>query len=48
MSGKVSLDERRRLVAESLQVGNPGNNARDLAGQGDPRTESQIDRKSVV
>jgi ParB family protein of integrating conjugative element (PFGI_1 class) len=43
MSGKVSLDERRRLVAESLQVGNPGNNARDLAGQGDPRTESQIE-----
>ena len=43
MSGKVSLDERRRLVAESLQVGNPGNNSRDLAGQGDPRTESQID-----
>ena len=43
MSGKVSLDERRRLVAESLQVGNPGNNARDLAVQGDPRTESQIE-----
>ena len=43
MSGKVSLDERRRLVAESLQVGNPGNNARDLAGQNDPRTESQIE-----
>jgi len=43
MSGKVSLDERRRLVAESLQVGNPGNNSRDLAGQGDPRTESQIE-----
>jgi len=43
MSGKVSPDERRRLVAESLQVGNPGNNSRDLAGQGDPRTESQIE-----
>jgi ParB family protein of integrating conjugative element (PFGI_1 class) len=43
MSSKVSLDERRRLVAESLQVGNPGNNARDLAGQSDPRTESQIE-----
>jgi ParB family protein of integrating conjugative element (PFGI_1 class) len=43
MSGKVSLDERRRRVAESLQVGNPGNNARDLAGQNDPRTESQIE-----
>ena len=24
MSGKVSVDERRRLVAESLQVGNCG------------------------
>lgn len=43
MSGKVSVDERRRLVAESLRVGNPGNNARDLAGQNDPRTESQIE-----
>jgi ParB family protein of integrating conjugative element (PFGI_1 class) len=43
MSGKVSLDERRRLVAESLQVGNPRNNGRDLAGQNDPRTESQIE-----
>jgi ParB family protein of integrating conjugative element (PFGI_1 class) len=43
MSGKVSVDERRRLVAESLRVGNPGNNARDLAGQSDPRTESQIE-----
>ena len=32
MSGKVSVDERRRLVAESLRVGNPGNNARDLVG----------------
>ena len=27
---KVSVDARRRLVAQSLQVGNPGNNARDL------------------
>jgi ParB family protein of integrating conjugative element (PFGI_1 class) len=43
VSGKVSVDERRRLVAESLRVGNPGNNARDLAGQVDPRTESQIE-----
>lgn len=32
MSQKVSVDERRRLVAQSLQVGNPGNNARDLPG----------------
>jgi ParB family protein of integrating conjugative element (PFGI_1 class) len=43
VSGKVSVDERRRLVAESLRVGNPGNNARDLAGQNDPRAESQIE-----
>ena len=43
MNGKVSVDERRRLVAESLQVGNPGNNARDLPGQRDPRSESQIE-----
>jgi ParB family protein of integrating conjugative element (PFGI_1 class) len=43
VSGKVSVDERRRLVAESLRVGNPGNNARDLAGQVDPRAESQIE-----
>ena len=35
MSQKVSIDERRRLVAQSLQVGNPGNNARDLPGQAD-------------
>jgi ParB family protein of integrating conjugative element (PFGI_1 class) len=43
MSAKVSVDDRRRLVAESLRVGNPGNNARDIAGQVDPRTESQIE-----
>jgi ParB family protein of integrating conjugative element (PFGI_1 class) len=43
MNGKVSMDERRRLVAESLQVGNPGNNARDLPGHRDPRSESQIE-----
>jgi ParB family protein of integrating conjugative element (PFGI_1 class) len=35
MTQKVSVDERRRLVAESLQVGNPGNNARDLPSKGD-------------
>jgi ParB family protein of integrating conjugative element (PFGI_1 class) len=39
----VSVDERRRLVAESLHVGNPGNNARELAAQGDAPTESQIE-----
>jgi ParB family protein of integrating conjugative element (PFGI_1 class) len=35
MNQKVSVDERRRLVAQSLQVGNPGNNARDLPGAPD-------------
>lgn len=43
MSHKVSVDERRRLVAESLQVGNPGNHARDLPGQIDARGECQIE-----
>jgi len=43
MSGKVSVDERRRLVAESLQVGNPGNNARGLADQSEPRADCQIE-----
>ena len=37
MSQKVSVDARRRLVAQSLQVGNPGNNARDLPGVADGR-----------
>lgn len=39
----VSVEERRRLVAESLRVGNPGNNARDLPAQADPRHECQIE-----
>lgn len=39
----VSIEERRRLVAESLQVGNPGNNARDLPDRADPRVECQIE-----
>ncbi|MGE0288420.1 MAG: ParB family protein [Bradyrhizobium sp.] len=38
----VSIEERRRLVAESLRVGNPGNNARELPAQADPRHECQI------
>ena len=37
VSQKASVDERRRLVAQSLQVGNPSNNARDLPGQADAR-----------
>ena len=38
----TSIEQRRRLVAESLQVGNPGNNARDLPEQADPSHECQI------
>lgn len=34
---KASVDARRLLVAQSLQVGNPGNNARDLPGGPDAR-----------
>jgi len=37
--------QRRRLVAESLGVGNPGNNARDLPIQADPRHDCQIELK---
>ena len=33
----ASVDARRQLVAQSLQVGNPGNNARDLPGGPDAR-----------
>ena len=40
---QVSIDERRRLVAESLRVGNPGNNARELPAQADPRHDCQIE-----
>ena len=47
MSGKVSVDERRRLVAESLRVGNPGNNARDLAGQVDLRWNRRSSSRST-
>ena len=36
------IEQRRRMVAESLQVGNPGNNARDLPDQADPTHECQI------
>lgn len=39
----VSIEERRRLVAESLRVGNPGNNSRELPTQADPRHECQIE-----
>lgn len=39
----ASIEERRRLVAESLQVGNPGNRARDLPEHADPRHDCQIE-----
>ncbi len=39
----LSLEERRQLVAQSLQVGNPGNNARLLPEEADPRVECQIE-----
>jgi len=38
----TSTDERRRRVAESLRVGNPGNNAHDLPAQADAHAECQI------
>lgn len=42
-TGSVSLQERRRLVAESLRVGNPGNNARELPAHADPRQDCHIE-----
>ena len=39
----VSIEERRRLVAESLRVGNPGSNSRELPAQADPRHDCQIE-----
>jgi ParB family protein of integrating conjugative element (PFGI_1 class) len=41
--GKTALDERSRRVAQSLSVGNPGNNARSLPPQAGPRAECQIE-----
>ena len=41
--GKSALDERSRRVAESLSVGNPGNNARSLPPQASPHAECQIE-----
>ena len=43
MSSQTAVDERRRQVIASLQVGNPGNNARDLPGQVDPNGECQME-----
>ncbi len=40
---QASVDVRRRLVALSLRVGNPANNARDLPAQADPLRECQIE-----
>jgi len=41
--GKSALDERSRRVAESLSVGNPGNNARSLPPHAGPLVECQIE-----
>ena len=46
-SRRVSITERRRLVAESLRIGNPRNNARDLPADADPRHECQIELRVV-
>jgi ParB family protein of integrating conjugative element (PFGI_1 class) len=40
---QLSIDERRRLVAESLRVGNPDSRSGDLPAQADPRQECQIE-----
>jgi len=42
-SRQVSVEARRRLVAESLQVGNPGNRSTDLPAQADPLHDCQIE-----
>jgi ParB family protein of integrating conjugative element (PFGI_1 class) len=39
----TSIEERRRLVAESLQVGNPASRSKDLPEQADPRHDCQIE-----
>ncbi|MCC6243939.1 MAG: ParB N-terminal domain-containing protein [Gemmatimonadaceae bacterium] len=43
MRTKPTDDERRRQVAVSLQVGNPGNNARDLGARLDLQADGQIE-----
>ena len=43
MKSKPSDDERRRQVAASLQVGNPGNNARELGARLDQQMDCQIE-----
>jgi hypothetical protein len=37
------IEERRRLVAESLRVGNPSNQARELPLQADPKQDCPIE-----
>ncbi len=39
----ASIEERRRLVAESLRVGNPGSPSKDLPERADPRHDCQIE-----
>lgn len=40
---RTSIEERRRLVAESLNVGNPANNGTQLPEVADPRFECQLE-----
>ena len=42
-SRQPSIEERRRLIAESLNVGNPPNKAGDLPSVADPRFDCQIE-----
>ncbi len=42
-SRQVSFEARRRLVAASLQVGNPGSKSKDLPAQADPLHDCQIE-----
>lgn len=39
----IPVEERRRRVAESLRIGNPGNRAQNLPADADPRQECQIE-----
>lgn len=39
----TAIEQRRRMVAESLQIGNLGNHARDLPAQADPTHDCQIE-----
>ncbi len=42
-SHQSSMDERRKLIAASLNVGNPPNNARELPDVADPKFDCQME-----